>query len=218
MPKHDHLHTLPITERYPEDIWDTLNDAATAHENQQRKAEKQWYIVHPFSVFEKVREVTDDRNVQKAALLHDTVEDTEMTIDDIEQKYGPEVACMVWGVTKDDNYPDWYTRNNAYLQRLEYEAMEGSVIVALADKIDNLTDMVNNHQKYGEQFWQHFNAQPLDQLWWYTSVLQVGKKRLPGCPLNQELEQLVEAFCVLVVSDMAAQRQSASETLAYALS
>lgn len=77
--------------------------------------------------------------------------------------------------------------------------------------------MVTNHQKYGEGFWQRFNTLVLDQLWWYTSVLQLGKRRLPDCPLNHELEQLV-SFCVLVVGDMAAQRQNASESIAYAIS
>ena len=210
MPKHDHLHTLPINERYEEPLWAAMNFAAKAHENQLRKAEKQPYIVHPFDVMERVRAVTDDPDTQIAAVLHDTVEDTPVTFEELETEFGSNVAFLVWGVSKNDDIENWHDRNTAYLTRLEFEAGDGSVIIALADKVSNLTDMIRNHQKYGSEFWQHFNLQPLEQLWWYTSVLQVAKKRVPECPLNAELEALIEEFCIEVVGDIAQKRAAAS--------
>ena len=211
MPKHDHLHILPIIERYQEPLWEAINFSAQAHQDQLRKVDHQHYIVHPFDVMERVRAVTDDTNTQIAAVLHDTVEDTPVTLEELEERFGTEVAFMVWGVSKRDDLQNWHDRNSAYLSRLEHEAGDGSVIIALADKISNLTDMIHNHQKYGVEFWQHFNLQPLEQLWWYTSVLQVAKKRVPECPLNAELEALIEEFCIEVVGDIAQKRAAASE-------
>lgn len=210
MPKHDHLRTIPTIEHYEEPLWAAINYSAYAHENQVRKADQRPFIVHPFDVMERVRKVTDDTNTQIAAVLHDTVENTCVTFDDIQERFGPEVAFMVWGVTKRDDIDNWHDRDNAYLARLEHEAGDSSVIIALADKASNLEDMIRNHKEQGDEFWQHFKLQPLEQLWWYTSVLQVTKKRLPDCPLNAELEALVEEFCVEVIGDIAQKRAVAS--------
>ena len=125
------------------------------------------------------------------------------------RQQGP--VSLVILLSKNDDIENWHDRNTAYLTRLEFEAGDGSVIIALADKVSNLTDMIRNHQKYGSEFWQHFNLQPLEQLWWYTSVLQVAKKRVPECPLNAELEALIEEFCIEVVGDIAQKRAAASE-------
>ncbi|NCU37704.1 HD domain-containing protein [Candidatus Saccharibacteria bacterium] len=194
MPKHDHLRTLPIVERYPDDLWGALNFAAKAHENQTRKAGNEQYITHPFDVMQRVRIVTDDIDVQVGAVLHDTVEDTPVTIKQLEQLFGARVAHLVWGVTKDDSISGWHQRNEAWLERLQHSAEEGSVVIALGDKTSNLGDMIRNNKKYGQAFWRLFNAQPKDQLWWYSSVLHIAQSRAPDCQLTGELEILVETF------------------------
>lgn len=203
MPKHDHLHTLPITERYPEEVWAAINFAATAHETQVRKMSGNHYIVHPFGVLEIVRTITDDPEVQMAAVLHDTVEDTEVSLADIGKEFSPRTAFLVRGVTKDDTIEDWRERNQAYLEFLAGEAEDGSVLIALADKIHNISDMIESFGLYGEAMWAKFSAKGNDQLWWYNSVLAIGKERLPGCPLNSQLEQLIEIFRARVVGSQA---------------
>ena len=62
---------------------------------QRRKYTDEPYIVHPAAVVELVRSVTDDENMLAAARLHDTVEDTGATLEDIAQQFGPEVAELV---------------------------------------------------------------------------------------------------------------------------
>lgn len=194
MPKHDHLHTLDIQTHYPDDLWRALNRAAGAHENQKRKNVDEWYISHSFRVMELTREVTDDVNVHIAAVLHDTVEDTDMTIEDIIAEYGETAAFIVWGVTKDDSIADWKQRSIAYLQRLEYEAPKESSTVALADKITNLTDLMRDYKKMGDAVWEKFNAGPDDQFWWFWSVYDVAKSRLGTSPLIDDLEGLLERY------------------------
>lgn len=194
MPKHDHLHSLPITERYPIEVWRAINYAATAHETQTRKMSGNHYIEHPFGVFEIVRTVTSDEATQQAAVLHDTVEDTTVTFDDLARDFSPDVAGYVWGVSKDDTIDDWKERNQAYLRRLEDRASDSSVIIALADKIHNITDMIVSFDEYGDSMWDKFNANADDQLWWFSSVLALGRRRLPDCPLVDKLDQLVAVF------------------------
>lgn len=201
--KHDHLHTLPITERYPDEVWRAMNFAATAHEHQIRKMSGCHYIVHPYGVLEIVRTVTDDVEVQMAAILHDTVEDTDTTLEDISREFTPRTAFLVRGVTKDDSIEDWRERNQDYLDFLGDQAEDGSVIIALADKIHNISDMIKSFGLYGDAMWDKFSAKGSDQVWWYTSVLTIGENRLPDCSLNYQLEQLIEIFRARVVGSQA---------------
>lgn len=203
MPKHDHLHSLPIVDLYPEEVWAAMNYAARAHEKQRRKLSGNHYIEHPFGVLELVREVTADVATQQAAILHDTVEDTDVTLDDLRRDFGDETATIVWGVTKDDSIEGWRPRNEAYLERLANQAPDGSVIVALADKIHNITDMIDSFIEQGDDMWANFSANPVDQLWWYSSVLEIGRARLPDCPLVAALEERIAVFRRIVLGRQA---------------
>ena len=73
--------------------------ATDAHKGQVRKYTGEPYIVHPIEVMETVRRVMDDPEVQAAALLHDVVEDTPVSIRDIEDVFGPRVAALVSDLT-----------------------------------------------------------------------------------------------------------------------
>src|SRR3954452_17585259 len=73
--------------------------AASAHGHQYRKSGEQ-YINHPISVAKVVADIGLDDTTVAAALLHDAVEDTEITTAEIEERFGAEVAQIVDGVTK----------------------------------------------------------------------------------------------------------------------
>jgi len=204
--KHDHLSELPITERYPDGVWRAANYAATAHETQIRKLSGNHFIEHPFEVLELVRGVTDDIPTQQAAILHDTVEDTTVSFEDLRREFGDEVALIVWGVTKDDTIKDKREQKSAYLHRLRFEAPEASVTVALADKLHNLTDLVENHALIGDEMWRHFSSPPERQLEWFRAVLEIGKARAPDSLLLVALESQIEAFRTAVLGASACGR------------
>jgi (p)ppGpp synthase/HD superfamily hydrolase len=180
-----------------------MNFAAEAHEHQIRKMSGSHYIVHPYGVLEIVRTVSDDVEVQMAAILHDTVEDTDTTLEDIAGEFSPRTAFLVRGVTKDDAVEGWRDRNQAYLDFLGEKAEDGSVLIALADKIHNISDMIESFGLYGDAMWDKFSAKGDDQIWWYSSVLAIGQKRVPECPLNYQLEKLIEIFRARVVGSQA---------------
>jgi (p)ppGpp synthase/HD superfamily hydrolase len=197
--KHDHLHTIDIQHRLDGFVWQALNTAATAHETQKRKSTNEWYIVHPYAVYAILAPYTDDNEVLAAAVLHDTVEDTEMTLEDVEREFGANVALYVWGVTKDDTIEDWHDRNSAYLDRLYEHAPDESVMISLADKLANMRDQINEYENQGSSMWKLFHAGPEDQLWWFSSVLEVGRARLPGHPLVEQLADLLDEYVAKVI-------------------
>ena len=206
MAQHDHLRELPITERYPEDVWRAANYAATAHETQIRKLSGNHFIEHPFAVLELVKGVTDDIPTLQAAILHDTVEDTWVTFEDLQRDFGNQTALIVWGVTKDDSIRNKAEQKLAYLHRLRFEAPEASVVVALADKQHNITDQIENHARLGDQMWTHFSLPPQGQIDWFRAVLEIGKERTPDCPLVADLEAQIEVFRTSVLGASASRR------------
>ncbi len=114
--------------------------AARAHRNQMRKDGQTPYAAHPFRVCLIVRHVfgIDDPNYLMAALLHDTIEDTTTDFDDIEERFGSDVACWVAALSKDMRLPD-DEREAAYIATLA-TAEPAVKIAKLADIFDNLSD------------------------------------------------------------------------------
>ncbi|MBU0720193.1 RelA/SpoT family protein [bacterium] len=82
-----------------------LGYAKKAHEHQFRKSGEP-YVIHPILVAGIVASITNDEAMAISALLHDVVEDTEATIEEIEKQFGKDVAHLVEGLTKIDTIRD----------------------------------------------------------------------------------------------------------------
>jgi guanosine-3',5'-bis(diphosphate) 3'-pyrophosphohydrolase len=119
-----------------------LNFAAVKHCNQRRlDKEKSPYINHPIGVMNILSDVgITDLNTLMGALLHDTVEDTDTTFEEIEEHFGYEVRKMVEEVTDDKTLPKMERK------RLQIEHAKGASdqakLIKLADKIYNLRDLL----------------------------------------------------------------------------
>lgn len=114
--------------------------AAQRHRHQIRKDGITPYIAHPFRVAMIVRDMFEvgDEEVLAAALLHDTIEDTNTDYDDVKELFGERVADLVGALTKDMRLPK-HVRERAYDQQLAEGPWEARLI-KLADVIDNITD------------------------------------------------------------------------------
>jgi guanosine-3',5'-bis(diphosphate) 3'-pyrophosphohydrolase len=124
-------------------IQDAVAFAARAHRHQIRKDLQTPYVSHPFRVCLVVRHVFgfDDPRMLAAALLHDTIEDTNTDYDDLLVHFGPEVAGWVSTLSKDKRLED-EPREEAYI--LGLAAAEWPVKACkLADIYDNLSDSVH---------------------------------------------------------------------------
>jgi guanosine-3',5'-bis(diphosphate) 3'-pyrophosphohydrolase len=122
-------------------IFRTLAFAAEKHRHQRRKdAEASPYINHPIALAELLGSVgVDDPNVLQAALLHDTVEDTDTTFQELEARFGKEVAGIVREVTDDKSLPKG-DRKRLQIEHAAHLSREAK-LVKLADKICNLRDI-----------------------------------------------------------------------------
>ena len=129
----------------PEDQLKTITEAyefgADAHFGQKRKTGEA-YITHPVAVAQELAEMHLDAQAITAAILHDTVEDTSASLDDITEKFGNEVALLVDGVSKLDKIE---FRSQAEAQAESFRKMMLAMIedirvilVKLADRLHNM--------------------------------------------------------------------------------
>lgn len=187
-------------------INDALQVAAIAHDGHTRKGSDLPYISHPYAVMTiaaRARERDEDTLV--ACLLHDVLEDVphRFSRNDMLHRFGARVVGIVDGVTKDETISDWHERSKAYLANLEYNASNASVTVSIADKTHNLMSILADYNQVGEAVWERFSADKYAQLWWYRSVLDVGRRRLPIEPLVDKLADLVEELQIMVYAQPA---------------
>lgn len=135
---------------------EALEFARRAHGEQMRKYTEQPYIEHPKRVAETVRTVPHTTEMICAAYLHDVVEDTPVEIDEIEDRFGKEVARLVDELTDEYmkvNYPhlNRRARKDREVERQAKISKEAKTI-KLADVIDNTPDIVRNDPNFGRKY------------------------------------------------------------------
>ena len=113
----------------------------TAHEGQKRQTDEDYYI-HPFNVAKIIVSLGMDSQSIAAALLHDVVEDTETTLEDITKMFGPEVALLVDGVTKIGRL-NFSTKEQQQAESLRKMLIAMGqdirvIIIKLADRLHNM--------------------------------------------------------------------------------
>ncbi len=169
--------------------------AARAHDGQRRKSTDVPYIVHPVGVMLILLETGEtDPELLAGALLHDTVEDTAVTLAEVRDRFGPRVAEIVAGCSEPDKSDTWENRKRHTIAFLQ-TAPRAVQLVSAADKLHNLRSMVTDFATHGERMWTRFNRGPRDIAWYYRSVaasLQEGE--LAGHPLVQQLSAAVSDF------------------------
>lgn len=150
------------------------------------------YVTHLFSVALLVAEDGAHDDVVTAALLHDTLEDTKTTREEIVAAFNERVAELVESVTeiKEENgvLRDWKAIKKEYLKRIE-QADDDALLIAIADKIDNVESRTEEYLQGGEAFlskWKHPNG---EHLWFYGEALRIAQRRLPEHHLTKRYAQ-----------------------------
>jgi (p)ppGpp synthase/HD superfamily hydrolase len=106
-----------------------------------------------------------------AGILHDTVEDTELSLQDIEQLFGRNIAQMVEGCSEPDKSLSWEERKKHTIDYLG-AAPEEIRVVACADKLHNIRSIASDIEQFGEQVWGRFKRGKEQQEWYYTHVIE----------------------------------------------
>lgn len=143
--------------------------ATKAHKGQTRKVENIDMIFHPFTVGMILQRSGCDENIVAAGILHDVVEDTEHTFEDIEKEFGKIIRDYVYDSSEPDKTLPWKERKIHTIEHIK-NAPLGSKLIVACDKISNLEDALNNIEKYGED--KVINRNPEEQKWYYTSVYE----------------------------------------------
>lgn len=178
-------------------ISEAINFAVKAHDGARRKQSDIPYILHPMEAAVIVGTMTDDQEIIAAAVLHDTVEDTFVTLPEIEEKFGCRVAELVASETENkraDLHPSstWHIRKEESLQVLRNTNDIAVLMVWLADKLANMRSIYREWSKVGDKIWGKFNERdPENQCWYYRSVADLTE-RLRDYSAWQEYKTLTE--------------------------
>jgi (p)ppGpp synthase/HD superfamily hydrolase len=131
--------------------------AAAAHAGQRRKDDGSPYISHPVAVAQVLREAGFREQMIAAALLHDVVEDTELSTEEVAERFCDEVAELVDALSEDAGIEDFEERKRAHREQVE-EAGREAVAIYIADKLSNLKDMRAIYAQEGEAIAPRFAA------------------------------------------------------------
>ena len=165
--------------------------AAKAHNDQKRKGTDIPYITHPFAVGMLLQKEKCSEEVIAAGILHDTLEDTETTFEDLTEEFGVHVANLVLAASEKDKTLPWEVRKQQTIDMLKDASLE-EIQVIVADKYHNLKSIQNDLQFHGESIWQRFNRGKRDQHWYYASIVKALSPRKKEFKVIDELEEVVK--------------------------
>jgi len=167
--------------------------AAKKHHGQMRiETEPLPYVTHLFSVAILVAEDGAHDDVVTAALLHDTIEDTGTTREEIVSVFNEHVAMLVESVSelkeKDGKKLEWKERKQDYLMRLEQSSDE-AIMIAIADKIDNVESKLEAFEKEGTELLKRWKQPSAEYIWYHGEALRIAQARIPEHPLTKRLAE-----------------------------
>ena len=170
--------------------------AVNAHHNTERRGKGFPYIVHPMEAVEIVATITPDQELLAAAALHDTIEDTGVTVEDIRREFGDRIAELVHaesdqfteGVSEEDS---WHDRKQAAIDRLA-SASHDAKIVALGDKLSNMRAIARDYAVQGDELWKIFHAKDKSDHEWHYRGLAASLSELSDTFAYREFVRLID--------------------------
>ena len=176
-------------------IFAAVRFAADAHSGQFRKGSRVPYLIHPLNVAKILLDHGCSDDLAIAGLLHDTVEDTAVTVEEILTIFGATVAKLVEFATEPDKLWTWEKRKQHTLSILD-SGETPALLLSIADKLDNIRSIRSDLQLFGEAAWKRFKRPREKQRWYYESLCRVFAARLidsPGVELAAEFRAEVQA-------------------------
>jgi myo-inositol-1(or 4)-monophosphatase len=169
--------------------------ALRAHAGTERRGKGFPYIVHPLEAVTIVATMTSDQELLAAAALHDTVEDTDVTIDQIRAEFGDRIASLVAADSdipvQDMNAEDsWYVRKQAAIDRIAASSHDAK-IVAMGDKLSNMRAIARDYAMQGDALWNLFRVNNRKDHEWHYRGLAEALRELQDTFAYKEFEQLI---------------------------
>lgn len=185
-------------------IQESYRYAEIMHKGQTRKTDGTPMFTHPVRVSKELEAAGFDEDVIMAGLLHDTVEDTTATFEEIEQRFGKRVAELVAGNTENKAH-GWEERKQHTIDSLPEATFEIRALI-VADKLDNLKSMMKAYQEKGDSLFEHFKRGKAAQLWYFKGVaenMMKNSEHLEPPAFFLEYKRLVEEFELLLFPELA---------------
>ena len=175
--------------------------ATKAHAGQCRKGKERPFILHPIEVMSIVMRNTFDEDVVIAAVLHDTVEKTSVTLNRIEKEFGPRVARLVASVSEDKmkKLPPEATWRARKWKKI-FDLKKGNhdmQLICYADGLSNLRELKRDYEKIGDEVWERFNQKDKEMhAWYYRELLNIFEKTFEYeyYPETDEFNNLVDSI------------------------
>jgi (p)ppGpp synthase/HD superfamily hydrolase len=170
--------------------------AVQAHAGTPRRGKDFPYIVHPLEAMSITATMTGDQELLAAAVLHDVVEDTDYTVEDLKKKFGPRVAELVAGES-DSLYENqseaasWHVRKQEAIDRIKAQSREAQM-VALGDKLSNMRAIYRDYHEMGDKLWQRFHVTDVAEHAWHYRGLAASLAPLAATEAYKEFVDLME--------------------------
>lgn len=170
--------------------------ATNAHQGTERRGKGYPYILHPLEAMAIVATIDNDPDLLAAAVLHDTVEDTEVTLEDLQREFGTHIAALVADETDVRTLPDgreltWQERKKRDMDNLAAASREVK-IVAMGDKLSNMRAISRDYRRKGDEVWQMFHVKEKATHAWRYKGLRDALRELSDTFAFQEFDRLVK--------------------------
>jgi hypothetical protein len=176
-------------------LFDALAFAVDAHGRVEhtRKGTRFPYMIHPIRVGWILERHGYDDELVAAGLLHDTLEDTDVTREQIAERFGDRVADLVEAVSEADREAGWEERKRTTIAKVS--DVDANVLPLLAaDKLDNVRSIRDTLAERGEdKTWSLFKTGRSEQAWYYRSLADAFLARDPASNLFRTLETEVDS-------------------------
>ena len=171
-------------------VRDAYELLASKHDGQRQKVNGHPYVEHPIAVATDVSEAGFEPEMVAAALLHDIVEDSDVTVEDVRERFGDRVATLVDAMTDTSEVKPYERRKALHRERVVAAGPEAAAIFA-ADKLNNVRALRSAYAEDGEAVASRF-VQPLDTklLVWIADVEMVSR-HAAAVPYAEVLEDEV---------------------------
>lgn len=169
--------------------------AVKQHSGQTRKGTNVPYIIHPMETASIVGTMTDDLEILAAAVLHDVVEDAQVTINELKERFGDRVAKLVAAESEDKRADQsqastWKIRKSETISHL-VTASKDEMMITLGDKLSNIRAVNRDYEVMGERVWELFNQKEKAEHAWYYGAVAQALVSLSAFPVYREYATLV---------------------------
>lgn len=170
--------------------------AVNAHDGMRRKKSETPYIVHPMEAAAIVASLTAEQEVIAAAVLHDVVEDTPVTLDEIAAQFGQRVAALVAAETENKRRElppeqSWRQRKEEAVAFLQTTSDRDAKLIFLGDKLANIRSIYQKWSRVGDAVWQDFHQTDSAQHAWYYRAIAEATRELEESLAWREYDALI---------------------------